>query len=228
VGKIILIRHGQASAHAQDYDQLSELGFQQCSFLKNYLNEQQIKPTKVFFGPRKRHQQTAQAIQNKYWPEAILLPELDEYPAHELIEFGLDQLLTFEPTLETYVNSVRSSSNSAGDEFVVLLQYSARYWMNGKITSEHIESYKEYKRRMETITNLMQKATKDDCIVLISSGGFISTLLSHIVDGSAEKSLNTSWALHNASINVVVAREFLCTAAVNNIQFLPKNMRTFI
>ena len=225
---VILIRHGQASAHAKDYDQLSELGYKQCSILKKYLQDEGIKPTQVFYGPRKRHKQTVDAIRSQTWPRAELLSALDEYPAHEMLAYGMEQLLSLEPKLQPYANVIRSSDKSAGTEFVVLLQHSTKHWMTGKLRDPNIETYSDYRLRLQKVREVITNAADDDCVVLVSSAGFISSFLSYIVDGSPEQSLNTAWALYNACINVLVSKNVISTAAVNQIHFLPKEMRTFI
>ena len=59
MGMLYLIRHGQASAHAEDYDQLSELGKIQGRIIGNHLSDKQIDA--IYIGPRKRHLQTYEA-----------------------------------------------------------------------------------------------------------------------------------------------------------------------
>ena len=225
---LFLIRHGQASAHEADYDQLSSLGYQQCEILKQFLHEEQIHPTKVFFGPRKRHRQTCESIRQDHWPDGVLLPALDEYPAHELLEFGMEQLVALEPHLREQVELIQSSTHSAGPDYVTLLQYSAQHWMNAKINHDDIETYKQYQIRLQTIQTLIQEAAPEDCIILVSSAGFISTLLTHLVGGKPEYSLNTAWSLYNASISTIYVKDFPSIASINQIYFLPKEYRTFI
>ena len=223
-----LIRHGQASAHADDYDQLSELGYEQCRQLKKHLLEQEIHPTTVLYGPRKRHRQSYETARSSTWPSGEMCPALDEYPAHELLEFGMEQLLAQVPDLRPQAEHIRSSTGSAGEAYVDLLQHSAALWMRGKITDPRIESYTDYKQRMQSISERLRQADSEECFVLFSSAGFISTLLSFLVDGSPKRSLNTAWALYNGCINVLLIRDDILIGAVNHIQYLPSDSRTFI
>ena len=57
--ELLLIRHGQASFHAEDYDQLSPLGVQQSSLLGAWFAECGQQPDLVAMGPRVRHRDTA-------------------------------------------------------------------------------------------------------------------------------------------------------------------------
>ena len=59
MGAIHLIRHGQASWHADDYDQLSERGVRQSALLGMAWEASDWAPTSAVSGSMKRHAQTA-------------------------------------------------------------------------------------------------------------------------------------------------------------------------
>jgi broad specificity phosphatase PhoE len=59
MGSLHLIRHGQASFGAADYDQLSELGYEQASSLGVSWEASGWAPTSAIAGGMKRHAQTA-------------------------------------------------------------------------------------------------------------------------------------------------------------------------
>src|SRR5689334_5584389 len=62
MSELFLIRHGQASFGAADYDELSELGHRQARWLGEYFREREIVPQYVVTGTLKRHRQTLDAI----------------------------------------------------------------------------------------------------------------------------------------------------------------------
>ena len=62
MGTLYLVRHGQASFGAADYDQLSELGKRQSLRLGQYLGQRGIAFDAVFTGTLKRHAQTWEGI----------------------------------------------------------------------------------------------------------------------------------------------------------------------
>ena len=90
MGTLYLVRHGQASFGADDYDQLSPLGHQQAVRLGEYwrskLQNQPIEA--VMMGSLKRHQQTWEGIAKgaglSHTPS--VWPGLNEYDSHALIE----------------------------------------------------------------------------------------------------------------------------------------------
>src|SRR5215212_5206975 len=58
---VLLVRHGQASWGAEDYDELSPLGEQQSRVLGAALAARGVRPDVVLRGAMKRHRQTAEA-----------------------------------------------------------------------------------------------------------------------------------------------------------------------
>ena len=70
MGQLLLVRHGQASFGADDYDQLSDLGKKQSIRLGEYwqhkaaeqADAEPVKFEAVFMGSLKRHRQTWEGI----------------------------------------------------------------------------------------------------------------------------------------------------------------------
>src|SRR3569623_387038 len=58
---VLLVRHGQASWGAADYDELSALGEQQSRTLGAALAGRGVRPDLIVRGAMKRHRQTAEA-----------------------------------------------------------------------------------------------------------------------------------------------------------------------
>ena len=61
MGQLLLVRHGQASWGADDYDVLSDLGWEQSRLLGRSFKARGIVPDVVVMGDMRRHRETAQA-----------------------------------------------------------------------------------------------------------------------------------------------------------------------
>ena len=61
MGQVYLVRHGQASFGAADYDQLSPTGVEQARVLGRWFAQCGHRFTRVATGSLKRHRQTAEA-----------------------------------------------------------------------------------------------------------------------------------------------------------------------
>src|SRR5689334_20040975 len=76
MGLVLLVRHGQASFGADDYDVLSETGVVQSRRLGEWLGETGLEPAAVLHGAMRRQRDTATAmVEAAGWP---VVPELDE------------------------------------------------------------------------------------------------------------------------------------------------------
>src|ERR1700760_942023 len=62
MGQILLVRHGQASLDAEDYDVLSETGWEQSRVLGDSLASRGIRLDAVVRGQMRRHRETAEGL----------------------------------------------------------------------------------------------------------------------------------------------------------------------
>ena len=89
---LTLVRHAQASFHADDYDQLSSLGQRQACLLGEAWVRERSIPDEVYVGPRSRQRQTVDLVAVCYeraglsFPRPIVLQELDEYDLNGIME----------------------------------------------------------------------------------------------------------------------------------------------
>ena len=72
---LLLVRHGQASYGAADYDQLSERGWEQSRRLGHWLARGGHRFTTVVVGGMRRHRQTAEAVAEGFKPTLDKLKE---------------------------------------------------------------------------------------------------------------------------------------------------------
>jgi broad specificity phosphatase PhoE len=70
---VLLVRHGQASFGAADYDVLSELGERQSRVVGAALAARRVRPDVVVHGSMRRQQETAKALVSAAgWPAPVL------------------------------------------------------------------------------------------------------------------------------------------------------------
>ena len=222
------IRHSQASAHAEDYDQLSELGYEQSKLLGIRLAK--VLPTvdHVWIGPRKRHKQTYEEAKQTLWPTPEQKDWLDEFPAHEIMEKGLPTLQGTD--LEGYIDIIGGQIGTGSPEFLTVLQYLCDEWIMEKLVLNNVETGASYKNRIQQGVREIETITsRGESIVLFSSAGTISTLFGTALQANPKKSLHIAWALYNASLTTL--REFqgeLIHCSLNWIDHIPSSKRTFV
>jgi broad specificity phosphatase PhoE len=81
MSSLLLLRHGQASFHTDEYDRLSDLGAEQARLAGVHLRERGIRVDQLLTGPRQRHRDSAAALVKGMGEtfEAATEPALDEF-----------------------------------------------------------------------------------------------------------------------------------------------------
>src|SRR3989338_5167857 len=77
VGSIYLIRHGQASFGADDYDVLSPIGIRQAEVLGTHLADLGIRIDRTLSGDLRRQQHTANSALQQFEQAGIAIPSLE-------------------------------------------------------------------------------------------------------------------------------------------------------
>ena len=101
---VLLVRHAQASFGKRNYDQLSELGYEQASRLGEALRDRLSSPRSLHVGEMVRHRQTAEgclaalgaAPDSPFAGGLTVDPDLNEFDAWEMLQrhdpLGLQRL----------------------------------------------------------------------------------------------------------------------------------------
>ena len=192
MSRILLVRHGQASWGADDYDQLSELGVAQSRVLGAALAAQGITPDVIVAGAMKRHGQTAAAASeaagwevptsiDEGWNEFDHLQVLERHPAPEDVD-------------------VLSDKRAFQDWF----EAATLRWTGGE-HDDYDESFAAFSARVSdaldrTIASLEPRGTA----VVFTSGGPVSWAASARLGGSPDLQAHLWLRLNQVTINASV------------------------
>ena len=81
-----LVRHGQAAFASDDYDRLTDLGWQQARWLGEHLARMETGFDRIASGTLRRQRETAEAISDELRIAPEVVPGLEEYSAHTLLQ----------------------------------------------------------------------------------------------------------------------------------------------
>ena len=179
MGMVLLVRHGQASFGAEDYDVLSETGVAQSKRLGAWLGEAAVEPTALLHGAMRRQRDTATAMaEGAGWSVA---PEVDEgwneFDHLGVVARGLDargeadRSPLHRPPRWTGVPSKRAFEEAT-----------AR-WSGGEHDDEYDESWPAFVARATAA--LDRACARDGVTVVVSSGGPIAVACAVLVDPDA-------------------------------------------
>jgi broad specificity phosphatase PhoE len=190
MGQLYLVRHGQASLGADDYDQLSPLGAQQSQRLGEHWRAQGLQFDAVITGTLKRHAQTLHGIQQGLGSshEALLWPGLNEYDSEAVIRTIQKGPLTKPTTPEGYREHFR------------LLRDGLTQWMAGVVSPQGMPSYVDFVQGVSSALDHVRQ-NHDGNVLLVSSGGPIATAVAQVLQLSPETSIELNLRIRNSAVS---------------------------
>lgn len=193
MGTLYLVRHGQASFGAADYDQLSPLGREQCQHLGRYWREQSQQFDAVLIGALRRHRQSADAIAEGLGglPEAEVWPGLNEYEPEALVKAVHPAPLAPASTPEGQRQHFR------------LLRDGLLSWMAGQTQPEGMPSHAEFMAGVSAALDHVRAlvaAQADARVLIVSSGGPISMAVGALLEASHRATVELNLRIRNSAV----------------------------
>ncbi len=194
MGLLLLVRHGQASFGADDYDVLSETGWTQGRLLGAWLAERGVTPTVLVRGDMRRHRETAEAmLEGSGW--SGLEPHVDA----GWDEFDHLAVVGAYPDLpadgDVYFGGDRR-------RFQQVFELATARWMSGEHDG-YAESYAGFVTRVRgSLIAASAAAGPGETVVVVASGGSIAAAMTALVDPEVEDPGATSrlWGRFNSVI----------------------------
>lgn len=187
---ILLVRHGQASFGAADYDQLSPLGVTQSRALGAALSAQGVAPAGVMAGAMRRHGQTASAIlEGAGWTQDVTLDSAwDEFEVASFLPGGLD-----------------GAANTDSRAFQRVLDDGIRTWAGGDPADGAGESFTAFAARVEAgLQRLATEPGPPGPIVVTTSAGAISWAVTSLLGGGIEQWIRLNRVCINAAVTKLI------------------------
>ena len=228
MGVILLVRHGQASWGAADYDQLSDLGTQQAEVLGGWLARAGIRPTRLVGGSLRRHRQTVEAMVKgaegagedlgDAWGADDLLvdPGWDEYDHVQLLDvYGVDRGVPQAPT-------GRSELDAWFDAAV-------ERWVAGAHDGDYPVSFPDFTDRVDgALRRTCEAAGSGETVVVVTSGGPIGWAVTTLLDAATPTWQRLNPVLVNASVSkLAVGGRGTTAVSFNEHGHLPADLVTY-
>jgi broad specificity phosphatase PhoE len=169
VSVLLLVRHGQASFGADDYDRLSSLGEDQSRLLGAALTDRGIVPARVVRGGMLRHAQTADGAG---FSHADIDPGWDEFDHTQVLSRAT-------PSTDEAVTERRA--------FQAWFEEATARWMTGDFDEEYDESFSAFTGRVDAaLRRTASGLGSGDTAVVVTSGGAIAAVASALLAGSTD------------------------------------------
>ncbi len=194
MGTLYLVRHGQASFGADDYDQLSARGQQQSERLGAYWRERGLRFDAVLCGTLRRHGQTLAGIRQGLGdqpgplPAPLLLPGLNEYDSQALIRAIHPARLPRPDTPELFKQHFR------------LLCDALAQWMAGTISPAGMPSWNDFSGGVRAALEQVRREYVGGNVLLVSSGGPIAAAVGEVLSTPPEVTIALNMRIRNSAV----------------------------
>ena len=201
MGNLYLVRHGQASLGAADYDQLSPLGVRQSQQLGHYFKQKNLQFEAVLTGTLRRHAQTYEGIRTGMADSAepaappakvITWPGLNEYDSEAIMaSVPRTEPLPHPSTPEGYRLHFR------------LLRDGLKLWMQGESSPRGMPNWVGFQHGVTSALDHV-RANYQGNVLLVSSGGPISTAISHVLEAPLATTIDLNMRIRNSALSELV------------------------
>ena len=206
--KITLIRHGQASFGAENYDVLSDIGREQAAAVGDYFKAHDITFDAIMHGEMSRQTETAQIMAKamNYTDDLILDAGANEFDSDYLLKHYLPLLADQSQYFHQKIHS-KEKWFTNGETFEMVFRGIVRLWQQDKDCP--FESWALFNDRVLQILNRVQeKYASNKKIALVTSGGLISVTVQSILSAKESSFMDMNLTINNASVSEILMREF--------------------
>ncbi len=207
---LYLVRHGQASFFADNYDKLSPLGELQAKRLGEYFAWRNVRFDSVHTGPAVRQRTTAEIVvrtlrdAGHVCPDPVVIEGLNEHSGDKLLSKPQTKAF-FEnhPELASLEKAFREARepDDVQKSFQKLFEAVVLRWTKDEVSVPGVEMWREFHDRargaLQSILALPGRGRND---LAFSSVGPISVAVQIVLEASIPVALHLGWRLRNTSV----------------------------
>lgn len=188
MGQILLVRHGQASWAADNYDVLSPLGHEQSRVLGRALAHLQIHPDRVLSGAMERQKDTAVNLLEGLGSSTRIEYDLawNEYNHRDVFDqpaAGLGQ---------------QAQTRPEGKHLQALLER----WSSGDHDADYGETFTQFRDRT---VGAFEQLDGAGTTIVVTSGGVIAAITAHLLRAGPATWARLNFACANTGVTKVIA-----------------------
>ncbi|AIY43517.1 Phosphoglycerate mutase family protein [Collimonas arenae] len=209
MGAIYLVRHGQASFGAADYDQLSELGVRQSRLLGQWLAQTGQDMPLLVTGSHRRHLQSSAAClealplaTTQQEREVLQDPGFDEFD-HQQVLLRLMPQFSDRAVLSAYLAQQEHPVRA----FQQIFAKAVARWVGGEHDADYSEPWPQFKARCNAaMARLLEHVGKGQSAWVFTSGGPVSVICQQLLAIPDRQIFDLNWALVNTGVTKLLCR----------------------
>jgi broad specificity phosphatase PhoE len=201
VSKLALVRHGQAKSFQRE-NALTPLGEAQAARLACYWLRHGLEFDEVITGTLARQVRTEQVVAEGYraagrpWPEARRDDGWNEYDATGVLGQADDRLTAWKAAYEAARGTAEENRH-----FQRLLEAAMLLWMDGEMTSPHIEAWPAFRERVTGALGRVMEGPSGRRVAVFTSGGPVGFAVHVAAKAPPRTFLAVNWRVRNLSVS---------------------------
>ncbi len=199
--QILLVRHGQASFGADDYDALSDLGHEQSRVLGRALAAAGVRPDVLVRGGQRRHAETAAGILDGLGVDGaaeVVDPRWNEFDFEQVVELHAPRFRD-----RAVMMAELAATGRPRQAFQEIFEVATHRWTTADGDAGYAESFPAFSARVVAgLEEVAELQPERGTAVVVTSGGPIGMAASHLIAGDA-----SLWpALNRVMVNTSVTK----------------------
>ncbi|SOE91235.1 Broad specificity phosphatase PhoE [Caballeronia arationis] len=190
MAELYLVRHGQASFGAENYDQLSAVGERQAAWLGEYFAAHDIEFDRVVVGTMRRHTQTLDAILGGLGRP---VKQIEQHPG--LNEYNFRALFD---ALGNSHHDLKALANGTMRDFYNGLKQVLKLWSEDKLDGPVPETWGEFQRRVRSARQAIQQGHGQK-VLAVTSGGAMAVMAQQVLQAPAMAAIELNPQIRNSS-----------------------------
>lgn len=214
---LFLVRHGQASFGAANYDCLSDVGRQQARWLGEYFKDRGVQFRRVVAGTLVRQQDTATEILNGMGAATTPVGThagLNEYDGEALYR--------------SFTNGADHRAHQNGDYQDYWRTFRAAFaaWTQDQLPAMP-ETWQAFGARMQdALAHATEGAAREDTLLVVSSGGAIGRAVADLLGAPTQTAIELNLQFRNTGFcELIVGRGTQRLLSFNNVPHLERPER---
>jgi broad specificity phosphatase PhoE len=208
MGEVYLVRHGQASFGAADYDQLSDLGHAQARHLGAWFGDCGVQFGRVVTGSLRRHRETAAGVLETLPAPLTPLqqPEIDT----GFNEYDHTEILTRHcPALgdPAQTKQLLAQASSPGRAVQRIFTEAMQRWLSSRHDDDYTESWNAFRSRcLKALWRLAEGAGEARRVVVFTSGGPIAAICQSLLDLPDHRMIELNQSIVNSAVTKLLCQ----------------------
>lgn len=197
---IYLIRHGQASFGAEDYDKLSELGCRQASVTGEYLADCGIVFDAIYSGDLLRQRETAELATASQTAALELQVDsrFNEIQNDQQLKYLVPEVIKTNPVVQSLMERGLSDSK----DYQKVIEAVFNYWVSPQCDDARIQSWSDYSEGVrQALHDVMVEQGAGKTVGIFTSGGTIATAVAQVLGLSGEQTYRFYEPIFNCSVS---------------------------